>query len=756
MIWCTGFRNDYSWIRFPVPLEDGWYPVQERGAVPSSPGLYFVGLPFLHSFSSMLILGAGRDAERVVKHLVSRASEGRAVGALEERPLSPRDGTGGCGSSEPSKSAADDDLDSADDVLVWNGMVASIHRIPCDDAPATTPTRPAEATEPIRNAPTGGAPGNAARRAERRIAISLPSREREPERVVAHLGPTNSGKTHAALDELVAKGAGVYAGPLRMLAQEAHRRLGERVGFENVALVTGEERVNEGASIVCCTVEMAPQSGELLVLDEIQWADDDERGSAWTRLMLAGEYREILLLGALDALPLVERAFPEAELKVFERMLPLEWVGERTLRSLGTGTVIVAFSRKAVLALAGEVNRLHPGRVAVLYGAMPLASRREEIDRFVSGAADVCVATDVLGHGVNLPCETLLFAETTKFDGEERRNLLPWEIAQIAGRAGRFGLVERGHVGVLSGLGWGTADPDIVESALEPHVRLPGGYWGYRIVDEARIRPRLSDLGVDDPRDLDAALVAWHRVAVREWASESWLAVESLQPLRLRLDAVQRRLAQRGQTPLSGRFLEARQRARGRGQCRPPGNTCSRDRRRSRRTTAPDVPPRHDAAARRASRGCRAGRKGSEHPALVRAAVSRRRRRHDRACGGARGSRSGPRGLPTACGSRIAHARALSLVAGAPALPGSRSASAAPELRRGRDNGSSMTVDELRALPLFTDVSDAGLARLAECVAELERDPGQVIALPDDPGTGCSSFAKALSRSSYEATPPSS
>ena len=131
-----------------------------------------------------------------------------------------------------------------------------------------------------------------------------------------------------------------------MLAQEAHRRLGARIGFDRVGLVTGEERVNDGAPIICCTVEMAPQSGELLVLDEIQWADDEERGSAWTTLMLAGEYREILLLGALDALPLVERAFPAAELKVFERKLPLEWVGERTLRSLDAGTVVVAFSRR--------------------------------------------------------------------------------------------------------------------------------------------------------------------------------------------------------------------------------------------------------------------------------------------------------------------------------------------------------------------------------------------------------------------------
>ena len=408
--------------------------------------------------------------------------------------------------------------------------------------------RPARGRQkrPSRSTRAHRRPVQQVREAERKVSITLPSRHSEPERVVAHLGPTNSGKTHAALEELADKRAGVYAGPLRMLAQEAHRRLGQWIGAEHVGLVTGEERVNERAPVICSTVEMAPLAGPLLVLDEVQWADDAERGSAWTRLLLSGEYQEILLLGALDALPLVDRAFPERELKVFERKLPLEFVGARTLRSLTKGTVVVAFSRRAVLALAGQVNRLHPGRVAVLYGAMPLSSRREEIERFLSGAADVCVATDVIGHGVNLPCETLLFAETTKFDGEERRDLLPWELAQIAGRAGRFGLVERGHVGVLAGLGWGTASPELVESALEPHVPLPGGFRGYRAVDEARIRPLLADLGVDDPRQLDAALVAWHRVALREWAHESWLAVESLQPLRLRLQAIQRRLGERG------------------------------------------------------------------------------------------------------------------------------------------------------------------------------------------------------------------
>ena len=381
-----------------------------------------------------------------------------------------------------------------------------------------------------------------------------------PDSVVAHLGPTNSGKTHDALRFLAEQGRGVYAGPLRMLAQEAHRRLGAELGVDRVGLVTGEERINENAPIVCCTVEMAPSSGEVLVLDEVQWADDPERGSAWTRLLLGGEYRHILLLGALDALPLVERAFPGAELRLFERKLPLEFVGARSLRSLTPGTVLVAFSRRAVLALAGEANRARPGRVAVLYGAMPLASRREEIDRFLSGGADVCVATDVLGHGVNLPCETLLFAETSKFDGEERRDLHPWELAQIAGRAGRFGLVERGHVGVLTGVDWAIADPDLVESGLEPHVRLPGGHMGYRVVDEARIRPRLGDLGIDDPRNLGPALDAWYRVATREWEHESWLAVESLQPLRLRLDAVQRRLGSRGRRLSSAGHMDARHR----------------------------------------------------------------------------------------------------------------------------------------------------------------------------------------------------
>src|SRR4029077_3889110 len=159
-----------------------------------------------------------------------------------------------------------------------------------------------------------------------------------------------------------------------------------------------------------------------------------------------------------------------------------------------------------------------------------------------SGAAGGSAATAVLGHGVNLPCETLLFAETEKFDGRERRDLESWEIAQIAGRAGRFVFHERGHVGVLTGVPWAYPDPELVRAALSPHVELPGGHWGYRVVDTGRLRPQLSDLNVARPAEIEPALHAWRHAALRYWSIDGWLTVESIQPLLARLDAVREAL----------------------------------------------------------------------------------------------------------------------------------------------------------------------------------------------------------------------
>ena len=304
------------------------------------------------------------------------------------------------------------------------------------------------------------------------------------------------------------------------------------------------------------------------------------------------------MLGALDAEPLVLHAFPEAEIKVFERILPLEFVGERSLRGLTPGTVVVAFSRKAVLALAGEINRLQPDRVSVLYGAMPLSSRREEIDRFLSAAPPTSRSRPTCsGTASTCPARRCSSPRRRSSTASRGATCCPWELAQIAGRAGRFGLVERGHVGVLTGVPWANADPEIVEEALQPHVVLPSGHLGYRIVDEARIRPRLSDLGVDDPRRLDAALAAWHRVATREWAYESWLAVESLQPdsRPARRDPAP---AARAQPAARARgHLEADQRAGRRGQRGAARDPRARRQRRHRAAVAPHVPARSCPAA---------------------------------------------------------------------------------------------------------------------------------------------------------------
>ena len=334
-----------------------------------------------------------------------------------------------------------------------------------------------------------------------------------------------------------------------MLAQEAHRRLSAELGEDGVGLVTGEERINPDAPIICCTAEMAPLHGETLVLDEVQWAEDEERGSAWTRLMLGGEYRHILLLGAVEALPLVQHAFPNAELRFFERKAPLDWLGKRGVAGLKPGTVVVAFSRRAVIGLAGELNQLHPGRVAVLYGAMPLASRREEIERFISGAAEVCASTDVIGHGVNLPCETLLFAETEKFDGRSGATSSRGRSPRSRAAPGRFGFHERGHVGVLTGVPWAHPDPELVRDALTPHVELPGGHLGYRVVDTGRLRPQLADLNVTRVDEIEPALHAWRNAALRYW-SDRGLAAGRVDPAAARAPRRGARLAPPGRKRL--------------------------------------------------------------------------------------------------------------------------------------------------------------------------------------------------------------
>ncbi len=343
-----------------------------------------------------------------------------------------------------------------------------------------------------------------------------------PQQVVFHLGPTNSGKTYESLQALAATGSGVYAAPLRQLAHEAYAKLAAQLPEGTVGLSTGEEEIDPQAPIVCCTVEKAPMRGELLVLDESHWIADPDRGHHWARLLLTGEYREMHLVSAAEAHPLLAPLVADAgsvEVVHHQRLSRLD-VLRAPVRTTGVRpqTLVVAFSRKTVYAVAAELDQHRPGRVGVLYGALPPATRREVIERFTTGELDVLVTTDVIGHGINVPATTVLFAETTKFDGVELRPLRSWETGQIAGRAGRYGLTGHGTVGILTGVQG--LKPSAALVAVGAEVAR-----GERVSDlpgrAPRLRPELEDLGAFEAVDLPEALVrwqAWARAATRDQA----------------------------------------------------------------------------------------------------------------------------------------------------------------------------------------------------------------------------------------------
>jgi ATP-dependent RNA helicase SUPV3L1/SUV3 len=350
----------------------------------------------------------------------------------------------------------------------------------------------------------------------------LPVRTTRPEQVVFHLGPTNSGKTHDSLVALAANGSGVYAAPLRQLAHEAYARLSAQLPAGTVGLSTGEEEIDPDAPIVCCTVEKAPMRGDLLVLDESHWVADPDRGHHWARLVLTGEYREMHLISAAEAYLLLKPLVADAKkiTVVNHKRLSRLDVLRAPIRPDGVRpqTLVVAFSRKAVYAVAAALIEKRPGKVGVLYGALPPATRRDVIERFTSGELEILVTTDVIGHGINVPATTVLFAETTKFDGIERRPLRTWETAQIAGRAGRYGLTGHGAVGVLAGVTGLKADAGLLIAGAEV---ARGDAMSDLPKRAPRLRPELDDLGAFEPVDLPEALtrwMAWARTATRDQA----------------------------------------------------------------------------------------------------------------------------------------------------------------------------------------------------------------------------------------------
>jgi ATP-dependent RNA helicase SUPV3L1/SUV3 len=370
------------------------------------------------------------------------------------------------------------------------------------------------------------------------VAPTLPVRATPPAEVVFHLGPTNSGTTYESLQALAATGSGVYAAPLRQLAHEAYAKLSAQLPPGTVGLSTGEEEIDPLAPIVCCTVEKAPMRGRMLVLDESHWVADPDRGHHWARLLLTGEYREIHLISAAEAYLMLEPLVSDAERRTVvdhKRLSRLD-VLRTPVRPAGVRpqTLVVAFSRKTVYAAAAELDRHRPGKVGVLYGALPPATRREVIERFVGGETEVLVTTDVIGHGINVPATTVLFAETSKFDGTRVRPLLSWETAQIAGRAGRYGLTGHGQVGVLTGVPGLRPDPGLLATG----AAVARGDAASDLPRRApRLRPELDDLGAFEAVDLPEALtrwMAWARTATRDQA----MTADDVTSLILRVHAL--------------------------------------------------------------------------------------------------------------------------------------------------------------------------------------------------------------------------
>ncbi|HUZ14107.1 MAG TPA: helicase-related protein [Caulobacteraceae bacterium] len=262
-----------------------------------------------------------------------------------------------------------------------------------------------------------------------------------PSRIVAVLGPTNTGKTHLAVERMLGHASGMIGLPLRLLAREIYDRVVKARGARAVALVTGEEKiVPPRAQYFVCTVEAMPLTREVefLAVDEIQLCADPERGHVFTQRLLGARGRyETMFLGAATLAPLVRRLLPHAEVATRERFSSLSYDGATKISRLPRRTAVVAFSAGDVYAIA-ELIRRQRGGAAVVMGSLSPRTRNAQVELYQSGEVDFLVATDAIGMGLNMDLGHVAFAGLAKFDGRRTRPLHPHEIGQIAGRAGRF------------------------------------------------------------------------------------------------------------------------------------------------------------------------------------------------------------------------------------------------------------------------------------------------------------------------------
>lgn len=285
--------------------------------------------------------------------------------------------------------------------------------------------------------------------------------------VTAVLGPTNTGKTHLAIERMLGHESGMIGLPLRLLAREVYDKIKARVGAEKVALITGEEKIKpERARYWVSTVEAMPREVDVdfLAIDEVQLAGDPERGHVFTdRLLHARGRSETLLLGSQTMREAISDLIPGANFISRPRLSKLTYAGEKKITRLPARSAIVAFSAQDVYAIA-ELIRRQRGGAAVVLGALSPRTRNAQVELYQSGDVEFLVATDAIGMGLNLDVDHVAFSALRKFDGHAHRNLTPSEIGQIAGRAGRH--MNDGTFGVTGGADG--LDADLVER-LETH-----------------------------------------------------------------------------------------------------------------------------------------------------------------------------------------------------------------------------------------------------------------------------------------------
>ncbi len=346
--------------------------------------------------------------------------------------------------------------------------------------------------------------------------------------VAAVLGPTNTGKTHLAVERMCGHVSGMIGFPLRLLAREVYDKVVALKGAAVVALITGEEKiVPAGARYFLCTVEAMPLDREVsfLAIDEGQVAADPERGHIFTdRLLHARGYGETMILGSETLRPLIRALIPEAEIVTRPRFSTLAYAGTKKLSRLPRRCAIVAFTAAEVYALA-EMLRRQKGGAAVVMGSLSPRTRNAQVAMYQSGEVDYLVATDAIGMGLNMDIAHVAFASLAKFDGRRHRRLMLSEMAQIAGRAGRFqkdgsfGTVQLGQAEAVS------FTPEEIEGVenhrFEPLTQI---VWRNPDLDMASVPRLIASLETRPPRpELVRGDDAIDLAVLKRLAGEPWV-----------------------------------------------------------------------------------------------------------------------------------------------------------------------------------------------------------------------------------------